>query len=80
MTSVSRADSYAAHRCERLEHAMDLLTPDEVAELLRTSPGTLRYWRHVGIGPPSFKLGRRVKYRRADLEAWVDAQHDAAVA
>ena len=54
----------------------DLLTLEEAAELLRTSPATLRWWRHAGTGPKSAKLGRRVVYRRADVERWVDAQFD----
>lgn len=33
--------------------------------------------RHVGTGPRSFKLGRRVFYRWADLEAWIAAQAEA---
>lgn len=45
----------------------------EVAELARTSAETVRYWRHVGKGPKSFKVGRRVLYDRADVEAWLDA-------
>jgi hypothetical protein len=36
------------------------LTTEELAELLRTSPETCRYWRHVGKGPDSFRVGRRV--------------------
>lgn len=54
----------------------ELLTVDEAAELLRTPVGTLRYWRHLGIGPNGFRLGRRVVYRRDDLERWVIAQRD----
>ncbi len=54
----------------------DLLTLDEVAQLYRTPPATLRYWRHQGSGPKSFKLGRRVMYRKADVEAWLAAQYD----
>jgi predicted DNA-binding transcriptional regulator AlpA len=50
----------------------ELLTIAEVAEMTRLSVGTLRYWRHVGTeGPASFKLGRRVMYRRADVEKWL---------
>lgn len=50
----------------------DILTLAEVAEMTRTSPATLRYWRSVGYGgPKSFKLGRRVLYRRADVEQWI---------
>ena len=28
-----------------------LLTTEEVADRFRTSPATVRYWRHIGIGP-----------------------------
>lgn len=38
------------------------LTTDEVAKRYRTSPGTVRYWRHVGYGPKGVKVGRRVLY------------------
>jgi hypothetical protein len=34
----------------------------------------LRYWRHLGTGLRSFRLGRRVVYRREDLRSWIDAQ------
>lgn len=37
-----------------------LLTTDEVAERFRTSPSTVRYWRHLGIGPAGIRVGRRV--------------------
>ena len=53
----------------------ELLTIAEAAELLRAPVATLRYWRHQGTGPRSFRLGRRVLYRRDDLHAWIDAQH-----
>jgi len=33
--------------------------------------GTLRYYRATGSGPASFKLAGRVRYRRADVLAWV---------
>lgn len=50
------------------------LTTAELAELLRTPESTLRYWRHIGKGPRSFKPGRRVLYARADYEAWIRAE------
>ncbi len=60
-------------------HEPDLLTITEAAELLRAPVATLRYWRHLGTGPRSFRLGRRVLYRRDDLHAWIDLQcSDAA--
>ena len=54
----------------------DLLTITEAAELLRAPVATLRYWRHLGTGPHSFRVGRRVLYRRDDLNTWIDACHD----
>lgn len=48
------------------------VTTGEVAELCRTSPETVRYWRHIGKGPHSFKLGRKVLYLEADVKAWLD--------
>jgi predicted DNA-binding transcriptional regulator AlpA len=52
------------------------LTTMEVAELCRTSPDTVRFWRYSGQGPRSFKVGRRVLYRRVDVEQWLDELHD----
>jgi DNA-binding transcriptional MerR regulator len=50
------------------------LTTTEVATRYRTSPETVRYWRHIGKGPQSWKAGRRVLYRESDLLAWERAQ------
>ena len=54
----------------------DLLTISEAAALLRAPVATLRYWRHLGTGPHSFRLGRRVLYRRDDVDAWIRSRHD----
>ncbi len=54
----------------------NILTLDEAAELTRTSANTLRFWRHQGTGPHSFKLGRRVMYREEDVLAWMQAAYD----
>ena len=56
-------------------HDPELLTITEAAALLRAPVATLRYWRHCNTGPRSFRLGRRVLYRRDDLHVWIDAQH-----
>lgn len=46
------------------------------AAQLRTPRATLRYWRHLGTRPRSFKIGRRVMYHGSDLEAWIADQRD----
>jgi hypothetical protein len=41
-----------------------VLTPYEVAAMIRAPVATLRYWRQRGTGPKSFKMGpRRIMYR-----------------
>jgi hypothetical protein len=47
---------------------MEYLTTAEVALRYRTSPGTIRYWRHTGYGPKGVKIGRNVLYPRSAVE------------
>lgn len=54
------------------------MTTNDIAELLRTSPETVRYWRHIGTGPKSFKVGRRVLYDSADVTAWLTERKENA--
>ena len=49
----------------------ELLTTDEAAELLRSNTNTLAFWRNQKHGPAWAKLGRRVVYRRSDVEAFI---------
>lgn len=51
-----------------------LMTTTEVSKELGIPVGTLRYYRSVGCGPTSFRLGGRVRYRRDLLDAWVAEQ------
>lgn len=46
----------------------------ELAEFIGTPEATLRYWRHTGRGPKSFRVGRRIVYRRSVVVAWLDEQ------
>jgi excisionase family DNA binding protein len=54
----------------------EMLTLQEACHYLRIPEGTLRYWRHLGTGPHSFRLGRRVLYRADDLQAWISTHRD----
>lgn len=57
--------------------AAELLTLEEAAAVLRTPVATLRYWRHLGVGPDGFRLGRQVVYRRDDVNGWVAERKQA---
>lgn len=55
----------------------DLLTTSEAAAVLKVSPGTLPTWRYRRVGPPFTRVGTRfVRYRRADLHAWIEANRE----
>jgi excisionase family DNA binding protein len=57
------------------------MTPEEVVELLRLhSIKTLYAWHYQGTGPRVTKVGRHLRYRRADLDAWLDQQASPAAA
>jgi len=55
----------------------ELLTIEDVGGRLGRPVATLRFWRHQGTGPKSFRLGGRVVYKAADVEAWIEASYDA---
>ena len=54
----------------------EYLTEADVAELLKVSVGTLRRWRREGTGPPSLRLGRGVRYLRAEVDRWAKRQRE----
>ena len=56
----------------------DLLTAEEVAELLRMSPAWV-YAQTRGRRIPHIRLGRHVRYRRSALDAWIDGLECQAV-
>lgn len=53
------------------------MTTDEVAALVRSTPQTVKWWRHAKQGPKWFRVGRRVLYVEADVLEWLEAQRTA---
>jgi predicted DNA-binding transcriptional regulator AlpA len=55
---------------------------DEVALAVRlgVSRSTLQSWRYVGRGPRYLKIGRLIRYRNADIEAFLRASTRGAAA
>ena len=58
---------------EIIDRTRELVDEQEAARILDTTPGTLSVWRSTGrYNLPFIKVGRNVRYRRADLEAWLE--------
>ena len=54
------------------------MTVEDLGEYLGVPVGTLYQWRVKGYGPRGARVGRFVRFRRVDVEAWVLAQRDVA--
>jgi hypothetical protein len=51
----------------------ELLTPPEVAEVLRTTTNSLAQDRYLGRGVPFIRAGRRILYAREQVLAYLQA-------
>lgn len=52
----------------------ELLSLRELAEYLGVPPSSVYYWRTQGKGPPGFQIGKQLRFRAADVDAWVQEQ------
>ena len=51
-----------------------LMTPQEVADFLALPVLTLQTWRAKRTGPRVYRVGRHVRYRREDVEDWLERE------
>jgi predicted DNA-binding transcriptional regulator AlpA len=51
-----------------------LWTQRQTAEHLAISVRALETWRYDNAGPPYIRVGGQIRYRPADVAAWLDAQ------
>jgi predicted DNA-binding transcriptional regulator AlpA len=59
-------------------HLESLFTEIEVSACLKISLACLRRWRLQGEGPQYVKVNNMVRYREADIKAWVENLPTAA--
>jgi excisionase family DNA binding protein len=51
-----------------------LLTVEDLAAVCGVPVGTCYQWNYRGTGPRKTKVGKYVRYRRVDVEAWLEKQ------
>ena len=49
---------------------------DRVSNHLGIPKATLYQWRHRGLAPRAIRVGKHTRYRRSDVEAWIEAHAD----
>lgn len=62
-----------------MEDQIELLSADQAAATIDVTSGTLSVWRSTGrYGIPFIKIGRKVRYRKSDLLAWLESRTRAS--
>ncbi len=57
----------------------EILTASEVAEILGVSITTMYTMRIRGIGPASWHRGKRLAYRRSDVDAFLARERETTL-
>lgn len=52
------------------------LSPTDLAEELDVPLRTVYGWIHKGTAPRSFKIGKHRRFRRTDVDEWLEAHAD----
>lgn len=56
----------------------DTVDTNGAAPILGVAPSTLNTWRSRGTGPKFHRIGGRIRYFKADLQAWLEEQMNPA--
>jgi excisionase family DNA binding protein len=51
-----------------------LMTVEQVADYLNVPVRTVYRWRLTGTGPRGARVGRYVRFRKVDVDAWFERQ------
>ncbi len=51
-----------------------LLSVDELADYLGVPSNTVYQWRKTGKGPRGYRIGKYVRFRPDEVDAWIDGQ------
>lgn len=55
-------------------HDENAVNERQAARYLGVSPGALRLWRAEGRAPRFFRAGGLIRFRRVDLDLWIEAR------
>jgi excisionase family DNA binding protein len=73
---LSAAECDRVERVRREDPAMEsldgLLTVEDLAHYLDVPVATVYAWRYRRQGSPGFRVGRHLRFRRSDVERWIE--------
>jgi excisionase family DNA binding protein len=56
-----------------------LLSVQDLAATLQVPVATIYRWRYTEDGPPRIRVGRHLRFRESDVEAWLRRREDKSV-
>jgi excisionase family DNA binding protein len=59
-----------------MQHLEPLIDVQQLADYLDVPVKTLYAWRYRREGPPAFRVGRHLRYRRSDIQRWIRQRID----
>ena len=57
-----------------MEQRDRLITVQELSDYLGVPVATLYQWRYRREGPDGFRVGRHIRYRWSEVDAWIERQ------
>lgn len=61
------------HTAQHPDQGLPLvLSPAQLAAVMGVPLKTVYAWNTAGTGPEGMRMGKHVRYRRADVEAWME--------
>ena len=58
---------------QKSDDVSQMLTEKQVSHRLNVSQAALRKWRWEGSGPGYLRLGKCIRYRKEDLDKWLES-------
>lgn len=55
-----------------------LYSPEQLAEYLGVPVATIYMWNHRKTGPKRISVGKHTRYRKSDVERWLDGRPETA--
>jgi excisionase family DNA binding protein len=53
-----------------------MMTIEDLMDLLNVSRDTIYKERQLGTGPPGYRIGKHLRWKRSDVDAWLEKRKD----
>ena len=51
-----------------------LMSVEDLSTVLQVPTATIYAWRYKGVGPTGLRIGKHLRFRPSDVQAWIQTQ------